>query len=84
MLNAYCRVMQTISDFENIYEYPPNVIWLGSNVVHDLRRVSKYTTLHKLVTINARGEMTIEGIPVKTIYTQPDMIAVGIIIVEED
>ena len=72
----HSEIVSAVNKFRRLYGIPPNLVTVGSNVAHELRRLSKYTTLYKPVKFDKHGKMTIDNISVNVNYEYPDMIEI--------
>ena len=70
------EIVAAVNKFRRLYGVPPNLITVGSNVAHELRRVAKYTSLYKPIKFDKLGKMTINNISVEVDYERPDMIEI--------
>lgn len=70
------EIVAAVNKFRRLYGVPPNLVTVGFNVAHELRRLAKYTTLYKPVKFDKHGKMTIDNISVNVNYEYPDMIEI--------
>lgn len=73
---SHSEIVAAVNKFRRLYGVPPNLITVGSNVAHELRRVAKYTSLYKPIKFDKLGKMTINNISVEVDYERPDMIEI--------
>ena len=77
----YNDIEAAINKFKFLHGVEPNVLILGSGIVHTLRHIHKYTMLYKPTRIEG-GNMSYNNIPVTTDYERPEAVVVGLLMKE--